>query len=239
MGCILNTGELSERKPAASHYKKAGVGKGHNTIHNQEIQSRKPRPTKNLDDHEGQTRRPRRENEETGVGRSEIARAGEALLAKPNVQSAIAAALAMNEDGSTGENQHNQSTDQTELPSSITHNTDASPLQRMQQKLLDQAQTRITTSLAASAPSQTNERQMDEDWGADAVTAGHGAVQAASIENADIECCVCLDARASNIFLPCGHVCICKKCKIPYENGTEKECPMCRKEFTMIARAFF
>merc|ERR1712160_129030 len=107
--------------------------------------------------------------------------------------------------------------DQTELPSSITPNTDASPLQRMQHKLLDQAQTRITTSLAASAPSQTNERQMDDD----------------------IECCVCLDARASNIFLPCGHVCICKKCKIPYENGTEQQCPMCRKEFTMIARAFF
>merc|ERR1740139_355869 len=103
----IEEGELSERKPAASHYKKAGVGKGHNPIHNQEIQSRKPRPTKNLDDHEGQTRRPRRENGETGVGRSEIARAGEALLAKPNVQSAIAAALAMNEDGSTGENQHN------------------------------------------------------------------------------------------------------------------------------------
>merc|ERR1711957_299298 len=214
----IEQGKVSEKKPAASNNKKAGVDERHISTHNEEVRSRKPRPAKKLDYPEDPTRRPRRDNEEVAVAPSDIARAGEALLAKPNVQSAIAAALAMNEDGSTGENQHNQSTDQTELPSSITPNTDASPLQRMQHKLLDQAQTRITTSLAASAPSQTNERQMDEDWGADAVTVGHGGSE-------PIMCSVCYDARASNAFIPCGHLCICMRCKIPYENGTKRECP--------------
>jgi len=162
------------------------------------------------------------------------------LLATEPIQRAIAAALAMNEDGSTGENQNNRSINQTELPSSVTTPTaDAPPLLRMQHKLLDQAQTRLTTSLVAAAPSQTNERHLDEDWGAEAVALGHGVGESASTENEATECCICLDARATHIFVPCGHVCICKECKTPYKNGTKLECPMCRKEFTTVIKAFF
>ena len=214
---------MSEKKPAASNDKKAGVDERHISTHNEEVRSRKPRPAKKLDYPEDQTRRPRRDNEEVAVAPSDIARAGEALLAKPSIQRAIAAALVMNEDGSTGE------------PSSITPNTNLTPHMRMQHKLLDQAQSRTMTSLVTAAHSRTDASHLDEDWG---VASGHGAGQAANIENNATECCVCLDAHATHIFLPCGHFCICKTCKIPYENGTEKECPMCREEFENITKVF-
>uniref|UniRef100_A0A3Q0KMA2 Putative leucine-rich repeat-containing protein n=1 Tax=Schistosoma mansoni TaxID=6183 RepID=A0A3Q0KMA2_SCHMA len=37
------------------------------------------------------------------------------------------------------------------------------------------------------------------------------------------ECCVCQDAICSTIFLPCGHVCCCKKC-----SESVLDCPLCR-----------
>jgi len=217
---------VSEKKPAASNNKKAGVDERHISTLNKEVRSRKPRPAKKLDYPEDPTRRPHRDNEEVAVAPSDIARAGEALLAKPNIQRAIAAALVMNEDGSTGE------------PSSITPNTNLTPHMRMQHKLLDQAQSRTTTSLAAAAPSRTDESHLDEDWGADAVASGHGAGQAASTENEPKMCSVCYDAYATHLFFPCGHFCICKRCKIPYENGTKRVCPICQKEFTNITKVF-
>lgn len=42
------------------------------------------------------------------------------------------------------------------------------------------------------------------------------------------ECCVCMDAEANIVFIPCGHLCACQECS--------KEisfCPMCRKGITM------
>eukprot|EP00588_Corethron_pennatum_P012008 CAMPEP_0194275172 /NCGR_PEP_ID=MMETSP0169-20130528/8075_1 /TAXON_ID=218684 /ORGANISM="Corethron pennatum, Strain L29A3" /LENGTH=680 /DNA_ID=CAMNT_0039018569 /DNA_START=252 /DNA_END=2294 /DNA_ORIENTATION=- len=50
------------------------------------------------------------------------------------------------------------------------------------------------------------------------------------------ECCICLDAPASHIFVPCFHLCICSTCQIPYADGSVKECPMCREEFTTVAK---
>ena len=224
---------MSEKKPAASNDKKTSVDERHISTHNEEVRSRKPRPAKKLDYPENQTRRPRRDNEEVAVAPSDIARAGEALLAKPSIQRAITAALVANQNDSFEENNNNQSINQTALPSSITPTTDASPLLRMQHKLLDQAQSRTMTSLVTAAHSRTDESHLDEDWG---VASGHGAGQAANIENNATECCVCLDAHATHIFFPCGHLCICKKCKISYENGTDRECPMCRDEFTNITK---
>ena len=84
---------MTERKPAAPNFKKAGIGKGYTSPHNQEVRSRKQRATKKLDYQEDQTQGPGRNNEEVAVEPSSIARAGEALLAKPSVQRAIAAAL--------------------------------------------------------------------------------------------------------------------------------------------------
>ncbi|CAH8501242.1 unnamed protein product [Schistosoma margrebowiei] len=37
------------------------------------------------------------------------------------------------------------------------------------------------------------------------------------------ECCICQDAICSTIFLPCGHVCCCKKC-----SESVLDCPLCR-----------
>ncbi|CAH8474236.1 unnamed protein product [Schistosoma turkestanicum] len=42
----------------------------------------------------------------------------------------------------------------------------------------------------------------------------------ARVEN---ECCICQDAICSTIFLPCGHVCCCKKC-----SECVHDCPLCR-----------
>jgi hypothetical protein len=42
------------------------------------------------------------------------------------------------------------------------------------------------------------------------------------------ECCVCMDAEANIIFIPCGHLCSCQECS--------KEisfCPMCQKGIAM------
>jgi len=219
----IEQGEASERKPAASNFKKAGVGEGRIFTYNQEVGSRKLRATKKLDYPDDQPRRPRRENEETGVAPSDIARAGEALLATEPVQRAIAAALVANQNDSAVVDHNNQIVDQTELPSSITTPTrNNSALLRMQHKLLHRAQTRIPSTRAASAPSETDERYSGEEWDAGAVASGHGAGQAASTEDEPTECRVCLDVPATHIFLPCGHFFICKTCKSPYENGTEK-----------------
>ena len=230
---------MSEKKPAASNDKKAGVDERHISTHNEEVRSRKPRPAKKLDYPENQTRRPRRDNEEVAVAPSDIARAGEALLAKPSIQRAITAALVANQNDSFEENNNNQSINQTELPSRITTPaTDATPLIRHQHKLLDQAQIRATISRAEYEYLETLESHSGEDAGADAGTAGHGAGQAASTENETTLCCVCLDAHSTHIFVPCCHFCICSNCQIPYENGTVRECPMCREKFTQVSRVF-
>jgi hypothetical protein len=42
------------------------------------------------------------------------------------------------------------------------------------------------------------------------------------------ECCVCMDAEANIVFIPCGHLCSCQECS--------KEisfCPICRTGITM------
>ena len=47
--------------------------------------------------------------------------------------------------------------------------------------------------------------------------------------NAD--CCVCMELPKSNVFLPCGHMCVCQQCA---DNimAASKECPMCRRAST-------
>merc|ERR1711957_611872 len=195
---------------------------------------------------------------------------GEALLRKRHIQQAVTDAMVANQNDS-----FDQSVDQVErAPETVV-----SPLLRLQHKLLDQAQTRTMSSLVASAPPQTDERHLDEDWDADAVASAdviasnHGAGPAvSSVEDAaasgdglvteskldlkemnsaakddfDVgmdqdetkECCICLDAPATHIFVPCGHLCTCAECQVPYANGTTKECPMCRKEFSIIMKVY-
>ena len=47
-------------------------------------------------------------------------------------------------------------------------------------------------------------------------------------------CVVCLIHESNTIFIPCGHKCICSKCK----NAKYKSCPICRKSFTGIYNVF-
>jgi len=226
----IEQGKASERKPAASHLKKAGIGKGFRSTQNQEVSNRTLRATKKLDYPQDRGRRPHRENEETGIGPSDIARAGEALLQDPNIQKAIASALVENQIDSVRGNHIDQSMDR--VPA-------VSPLQKLQVKLLDQAHTRIATTPSALAPSETAGRHLDEDWGVDVVASRLGAgIDVGTDQDNSRECCVCLDAHATHLFAPCYHLCICRECQIPYADGTVKECPMCRVEFTSVQKVF-
>jgi len=47
-------------------------------------------------------------------------------------------------------------------------------------------------------------------------------------------CVICIDARRSHVFLPCGHFCCCENC-IPKANGV---CPMCRQPVKETHRIF-
>jgi len=159
--------EVTKRKPAAPNFKKAEIGEGYTFPHNQEVRSRKLRATKKLEYPEDQTQRPRRKP-------SSIARAGEALLAKPSVQRAIAAALVANQNDSF-EGNNNPSINQTELPSRITPYTDDTPRMRLQHKLLDQARIRTTISRYEYEYLETLASHSEEDQDAHAVDSGHGA----------------------------------------------------------------
>ena len=46
-----------------------------------------------------------------------------------------------------------------------------------------------------------------------------------SAEEEAVECVVCLDARRTNILMPCRHVCVCEACA-----ATLRLCPICRGE---------
>ena len=65
-----------------------------------------------------------------------------------------------------------------------------------------------------------------------------GDIQIGTDQDDSKECCICLDAPAAYIFVPCLHMCVCANCQIPYADGTEKECPMCRETFTKVGKVF-
>lgn len=41
------------------------------------------------------------------------------------------------------------------------------------------------------------------------------------------ECVICLDAKITMAFMPCGHMCVCKECAEKYIHAAP--CPICRK----------
>lgn len=41
------------------------------------------------------------------------------------------------------------------------------------------------------------------------------------------ECVICMDAKITMAFMPCGHMCVCKECAEKYIHATP--CPICRK----------
>lgn len=49
-------------------------------------------------------------------------------------------------------------------------------------------------------------------------------------------CCICLDKQATHAFIPCGHLCVCKKCwsklvDMPVES---RGCPICKCKLTAV-----
>ena len=54
------------------------------------------------------------------------------------------------------------------------------------------------------------------------------------------ECVVCMDARRTHLFLPCGHLCVCEKCSIMIMCGEEgnKVCPICQLEVEKVNRVW-
>jgi len=51
------------------------------------------------------------------------------------------------------------------------------------------------------------------------------------------ECCVCLTNDKSWIFIPCGHVCVCRGCAHDIM-ASSRECPLCRQQTTAIFQVF-
>ena len=44
------------------------------------------------------------------------------------------------------------------------------------------------------------------------------------------ECCVCMEARKSRVFLPCRHMAVCGACADEIMAGPAAQCPICRKD---------
>ncbi len=49
----------------------------------------------------------------------------------------------------------------------------------------------------------------------------------------DINCVICYSKKASKIYKPCNHFCICDECHNNKDNNMEK-CPLCRKNIEKV-----
>jgi len=54
-----------------------------------------------------------------------------------------------------------------------------------------------------------------------------GSLNSSGTGDAGDTCCVCLDAAATVLFLPCAHTCVCEQCHAPLTS-----CPLCRRTIT-------
>ncbi|EAN99799.1 hypothetical protein TcYC6_0069850 [Trypanosoma cruzi] len=51
-------------------------------------------------------------------------------------------------------------------------------------------------------------------------------------------CCVCHNATASELFLPCGHLVFCSTCCEKYVRRRNDSCPICRQKYTSLFHVF-
>ena len=56
-------------------------------------------------------------------------------------------------------------------------------------------------------------------------------------ENKQHECVICLCSISNIACVPCGHLIMCSKC-FEDENNSLKECPLCRKEISLMVKIF-
>ena len=52
------------------------------------------------------------------------------------------------------------------------------------------------------------------------------------------KCVSCLSEICDNVFIPCGHVCICSTCLSDFKLSNYKECPICRNRYENIIKIF-
>jgi hypothetical protein len=53
-------------------------------------------------------------------------------------------------------------------------------------------------------------------------------------EDVNDKCAICMNNERTNVFVPCGHVCICDYCK----DNIGNKCPLCRKSYTQIMKIY-
>jgi hypothetical protein len=54
----------------------------------------------------------------------------------------------------------------------------------------------------------------------------------------DPDCCICLDSKATHIFSPCGHQCVCENFSQDPSIKTNGTCPICRAPFQNVIKVF-
>ena len=64
------------------------------------------------------------------------------------------------------------------------------------------------------------------------------AAASSSSSDAVDECTVCMDAPASFAFVPCGHRCVCKKCRDSVCASNDAKCPRCRESVSSTLRIY-
>ena len=74
--------------------------------------------------------------------------------------------------------------------------------------------------------------------GASASSAEAAAATEPDGEGAAATCVVCLDAVASHIFVPCGHVCVCKRCGESVMEAPSPTCCYCGQGASLCMRTF-
>lgn len=66
----------------------------------------------------------------------------------------------------------------------------------------------------------------------------HGHAGAPPSSDQIDECSVCMDAPASFAFIPCGHRCVCEKCRDSVCALFNARCPRCRESFSSTVRIY-
>lgn len=110
-------------------------------------------------------------------------------------------------------------------------------------------QRRKRTQVAKQAPDKTSTTAFDV-WSSSAIpvpAASEAAVAPApaarppaplvAAESEDFECCVCMEAQKSHIFIPCGHFCVCQACA-GIISATTQECPVCRSVSSKVFKVY-
>ena len=87
-----------------------------------------------------------------------------------------------------------------------------------------------------AAPAVGHDGDEDDEWVYPSEWANEPAPEAASVSlnDCNLQCVICLDAKRDHVLLPCGHLCICGSCS-PHLG---LQCPVCRADVGSIHKVF-